>query len=85
MTIKEKLQQMIYERGVFERYAAHVLDNYVDNKALVEVYHKPWSDYPPQFHAVAWLTTMNVVIDWMDAEMPMHFARSLFDAERVTA
>jgi hypothetical protein len=78
MTVKEQLTKMIVERGLFDHMAETILTTYVDNEALTEVYHKPWADYPMGFHAAAWLVASQAVVDWMDAERPMHFARSLF-------
>lgn len=79
MTVRQQLIQMMFERGLFESMANHVLDNYVDNRALAENYHKLWGDYSWQFHSEAWLVVSCAVIDFMDAEMPLHFARSLFE------
>jgi hypothetical protein len=62
MTVKEQLTKMIVARGLFDHMAETILAAYVDNKDLTEVYHKPWADYPVQFHTAAWMVVSQAVV-----------------------
>lgn len=98
MTIREKLEKMLFEHGLFENQAKAVIDllaadsrekedgtKVPANGALVEVLDKQVEGYPPQMIAVAFMTAKNYAVKWIDANCPQHWARPMFaDAADLT-
>lgn len=81
-TIRERLASYLYNHGLFENQAEEVVQRIEANdahKALNEVLHKDWDDYPREFHAAAILALKAETVKWIDNFFPQHWARAFFD------
>ena len=81
-----KLHNLMTERGLRPVEADAVLSAVQTAKqhaALAKVLSTTWDDYPEDFHAVAWVAVNAMVIEYIDANKPQHFARSMFAANRI--
>ena len=75
------LRKMMTDNGLWPQEADAVLESVRTEKhaeALAEVLGKTWDGYPSQFHAGAWMTVKRMVIEYIDANKPQHFARPMF-------
>ena len=82
MTLKEDLKTRLLKHGLFESEAEKVLLSMQNDNiysTLTEVFNLDWNSFPQEFRALAWYTTCGAVIDWMNAEKPNHFAKSIFE------
>lgn len=79
MTVKEYMISWLTERGLFPQHAEAVFEIAKNNKEVTDI---EWNDdisgYPQQLLAVLLLRLESAAIEWMDANMPNHFARPLF-------
>lgn len=84
MTVKETLHNKMIEHGLFEGMSNKVLDRMIADeahKSLTESFNEAWDGYPVEFQALTWYSVFVAVIEWMDEEMPSHFARGMFEIE----
>lgn len=75
------LHKMMTDNGLWPQEADAVLESVRTDKhaeALAEVLGRTWDGYHTQFHAVAWLTVKGMVVEYIDANKPQHFARPMF-------
>lgn len=76
-----QLHKMMIDNGLWPQEADAVLESVRTEKnaeALAEVLNKTWEGYPRQLHAVAWITVKKMVVEYIDANKPQHFARPMF-------
>jgi hypothetical protein len=88
MTIREKLLTLLEEHGLFPDQASGVLTHYAESD-LGEPMKGRLDDslegYPQQVLAAAWLGVRRSALEWIDANMPLHWARAVFaDLGRIT-
>jgi len=78
-TTEQRIRAFLEERGLFGSQTDAVIQRV---KAVPEVATLSFNDrddaYPKAMLAVLFLTAQRCAIEWMDAECPQHFARSLF-------
>jgi hypothetical protein len=87
MTVRDKIEEMIFERGVFEKQARAMMDFAIpkidvemhgQNQKLVE-WDAPQdeNDYP--FYAVVFMIYVKpLVVEWIDANLPLAWYRPMF-------
>ena len=83
MTVADKLSALLVERMLWDHEAESIIQAMREDDAhaqLTEAFDKEWEGYPTQFHAVAWTITKQQAIEWIDANKPQHFARSVLTA-----
>ena len=81
-TTREKFEEMLYNRGLFESQASAIMDKVVE-KDKSEDYHMtfdcPASEYPDALYAVYFMTHVSpAAVEWIDENLPRHFARAMF-------
>lgn len=80
-TVRQKLQKMLFERGLFEDQAATIVKateaDLVARKILVK-FDDPEDSYPPPMVATLWMSVEREAGKWLDANMPNHWARAMF-------
>ena len=80
-TVAGFLHKKLVENGLFPVQATGVMEMILPDDAfcsLHEVLHKKIEGYPDVFKAVAWMTVKNLAVEWIDENMPSHWARSMF-------
>jgi len=79
MTIREKMEQMLFEHGMFESQAKEVMDKV--EKEEVEMKGR-WddeeTDYPTPMINVAWIAVKHHALEWIDANLPKAWYRPMF-------
>ena len=80
MTFEELVSQYLVERGLIPEQALAVLDQV---KAIVADTDMSWGDsvssQPSSVSAALILTARGAAVQLIDANMPLHFARAMFD------
>lgn len=83
MTIREKLEAMLVEHGLFRNQARAIIDMVARDKHVRKEMAERWndsvSDYPPMFINVLWLHVRNHTLAWIDQNCPNAWYRSLFE------
>jgi hypothetical protein len=81
MSIESKFSKMLVARGMFPEQAAEVIAAVKADKANEEISTR-FSDneekYMPQLMAAMWETTRQYALEWIDANLPRAWYRSLF-------
>ena len=73
------LHKMMTDRGLWPKEADAVLESLkVSNPALAECLHKQWEEYPLVLHTTAWMVVKGAVVDYIDKNKPLHWARPMF-------
>lgn len=81
MTLREKLESMIVNSGMFPDMAKRVMDNVVldpVNEPMNNRWNDRVDDYPPQLLSICWLSACDHAVKLIDAECPKHWARQVF-------
>lgn len=85
MTIKEKAEQMLFERGVFKWQAEEVVKRVMDDPANRAVH---WNDaaegYPKELLAVLWYAVKREALAYIEENCPKVWYRSQFESEEVS-
>lgn len=80
MTIRERLEQLCRDNGLWPEEAMAVLDEVI--AATEEMELRRWEEdlvgYPPQMLGTLWLITKQHALKWIDANRPKHWARPMF-------
>jgi hypothetical protein len=86
MTIREKFEQMLYERGLFPEQAKAVMDRAVEDAALAAMRGR-WGDdvsgYSEQLIPALGVSVGRVALEWINENCPEAWFRSLFESEGV--
>jgi hypothetical protein len=81
MTIQEKMTRLLEDNGLSPDQAQAVIQLAIADKSL-KFMKTRWDDecggYPSPLFAVVWKSIKYMAVEWMDANMPKHFARSMF-------
>jgi hypothetical protein len=73
------LRTQLYNSGLFENQADAILKNVVSRKdSMSGRWNDPVSGYPPGMTNVLWVSAKAEALNWIDNNMPMHWARPLF-------
>jgi hypothetical protein len=78
MTIRQKFEQMLYERGLFAEQATAIMDKVVELPEN-EVMRDPVDDYPPALVNVGWMSVKRAARDYIDETCPRAWFRPLFE------
>jgi len=80
MTIREVLEKRLCEHGMWPDEAKQVLKN-AETHATCEAMKGRWdeqeSGYPGFMLRVLWVSVTKIAVEWIDANKPKHFARSI--------
>jgi hypothetical protein len=83
MTTKEKIIEMLVEKGMFQNQAEKVFQAAKEN--LTEfmpgysiTWDRPASEYPAPVYAAMWLTVKDEALKWIDKNAPEAWFRQMF-------
>lgn len=83
MTVKERLEEICVEQGMFENQARAVVELAMKELDNIDEYKiawdKPSQEYPTKFYAAAFLTVARVALKWIDENIPQAWFRQMFD------
>lgn len=72
-TFNQKMSQMLFDRGMFEKQSAQVMDAVhaaPENKDMLNRWDDEIEGYPPELVNVAWHTTLTHAIEWTEKNLP---------------
>lgn len=82
MTTRQKFEQMLYERGLFESHCTQIMDKVVgaDKKeGSHTTFDRPASEYPDALFAAYFLTKVcPAAVEWIETNVPQHWAKAMF-------
>ncbi len=80
MTIRQKLEDYLYQRGMFPNQAKAVVDALISNsdKSMEGRWDDEVEGYPPSLLAVLGMGLQHEALRWIDANCPQAWYRSLF-------
>ena len=81
MTVREKLEAVLVNHGLWPEEATAVFDRMLDQRGddlgMSEVkWNDPKEAYPTQLYAVILASLQQVAVEWIDEHKPKHFARA---------
>ena len=82
ITTREKLEQMCYEKGMFESQAKTVVDlaipeiDNLDNYKIT--WDRPASEYPEPLYIIMFLTVKKVAYKWIEENFPLAWFKPMF-------
>jgi len=83
-TIRQRLETMLVERGMFPLQAQAVMDAVIADPAS-EPMNGRWTDtssgYPTSLLAVIWISVERHTLAWIDANLPLAWFRPMFTGE----
>ena len=83
------LAAKLEELGLWPQEAAVVMQSCRDDQSLFVDMARRWDEppgnYPPAMLAVLWVSVKTKAAEWLAANKPNHFARSLFGGDREEA
>lgn len=82
MTFKQKIVELLIERGLFDDWALEVFElvkKAPENEAMLNHWDDDISDYPKIMINIAWISTRRHALTWIDANKPQAWFRSMFD------
>lgn len=81
MTIRKKLEERLYENGLFEDQAAAVVKRFEESEAgkpMKGRMDEDESSYPSNLMVVLWVSVKHSAVEWIDENIPQHWARAVF-------
>lgn len=84
MKIKDKIACMLIANGLFPLEAEEVIKRYVasaEAKPMAGRMNDDESEYPPQVVIAVWIGAQRHALEWIDENVPKHWARPLFTGE----
>lgn len=80
MTFREKLTEMLYERGLVLEHAKEVIGFYEKSlgKEMKDRLDDNVNDYPEAVMITVWMGVCESAVQWIDTEHPQHWARPMF-------
>lgn len=86
MTIREFLLKHLTDNGLFDTQAESVLGELSKEQGMTDMGHR-WHDdiegYPKPMKAVLILRANSTTVEWIDKNIPLHWARPMFSGEAV--
>jgi len=87
MSIEEKMRQMLVENGLFEQDCDAVME-IVKGFEYAKSMQNRWNDatdgYTDKALVAVWRLVKQAALEWIDANCPMAFNRSMFETKAVT-
>lgn len=81
MTIREKMTRLLEDNGLMPDQAQAIMELAIVDVSLESMVTR-WNDesegYPPQLFGAIWYPIKKVAVEWIDANIPQHFARAIF-------
>ncbi len=82
-TIEDALIFLMIQNLLFESMARRVMERMkADGTVPFDRWGDSPNDYPKAMLLLLWITCRRHVTLWMDAEMPLHFARPMFETKQ---
>lgn len=86
MTVREKMSRYLQDKGLWPNEAESILDEAEKAESDgLEAMRGNWhkvadgeGGYPMSFFAVVAMALDSLVVEWIDANKPQHFARAMF-------
>ena len=82
MTIREKLTELLTRNGMWPNDAFEVMEEVISSDTTESMIDR-WNDvadgYPKPFLALLWFMVRQKALEWIDANCPKAFYRSLFE------
>ncbi len=84
MTTREKLEQMLYNMGMFENQAKQVIDEAIPELEKMAgdykiTFERPASEYPEMLFNIWFITVKKVAKIWIEKNIPMAWFKPMFD------
>jgi hypothetical protein len=83
-TFRDTMKDELTQRGLFDYQADKALD-FAEQHALHEALKGRWnedvSSYPPAMVVIVWLSLKRSTLEWIDANAPEAWFRSVFVSE----
>jgi hypothetical protein len=83
MTVREKLQSMLVNKGMFESQAKEVMDiaepelNKLDNDYKI-TFHSPADEYPSVIYTILFMAIRPIALNWIEENIPMAWYKPMF-------
>ncbi len=80
-TVREKMEEMLYQNGLFEDQAKEIMDIAVESdsfESMKENWNKDASGYPPIIINICWVGVKGVALKWIDNNVPEAWFRDVF-------
>lgn len=84
MKISDKMLELLINNGLFPQDAEEILKRYISSdeaKPMACRMNDDESSYPPQALAAVWLGIQHHALEWIDENVPEHWARPIFAGE----
>lgn len=87
MTTRERIEDLLCQRGIFERQAKAIMDyaiplidlDMAESGMSKITWNRPSEEYPTVFYAALMLTQINKrVVEWADQNLPMAWWKPMF-------
>lgn len=87
MTTREKFEQILYNKGIFESQAKRIMDFAIpeidaqmrEEKTSLITWNLPADGYPDSIYAVLQMTRLNkLVLRWAEENMPLAWWKPMF-------
>lgn len=84
MTVREKFQQMLIERGMFDTQANEVMDLAIPEiQSMFDDYqitfNSPADQYPSMIYGLIFLAIKPIALKWIEENKPMAWFKPMFE------
>ena len=82
MTVREKIENMLVQNGMFESQAKEVMDLAIDdlNKDNYKItFDRPSNEYPDPFYIVIFLRIKPIALKWINENKPLAWYKPMFE------
>ena len=84
MTTREKLENMLFNMGLFEEQAKSIIDESIPELEKLTggykiTFESPANEYPDMLFDVWFITVKKVAKNWIEKNIPMAWFRPMFD------
>jgi hypothetical protein len=81
MTIREKLTGLLVDHGIFASDAPQIIKKYEDSdlgQDMKNRFDESTDNYPDTLFTVVWIAVKHTVLEWIEENCPMHWAKVMF-------
>ena len=81
MTVRQRLENQLFNMGMFPAQASAVMDRVVADKATESMqgrWEESADEYPTPLYTVLWISVTDHALEWIDKNAPLAWYRPLF-------
>lgn len=83
-TVKQKLESMLIQRGMFESQAESVMEKAIPElNSIVKDYNIRFdsssSEYPEVIYSILFMSVKKVALEWIEENVPMAWYKPMFE------